>query len=232
VKKFLLRILLKLSWTVGGKSDAQDGIPRVLGPDIEPHLARMHPGDVVLVGNNGGLSHIALHVGSGQIVHSMATEKTMRGMIGSLIDAIKRMFGWSDDSALTGVLEEPLAGFFDRYERDTWLILRHEQLLPEQAARGVAHARTLIGKAYDYDFEADDDEYYCTEIVLEFLSAALGDTAPQFAKKKTRVPMLLDTEVVEPIAVLHSGALTPVLGNAAARISYEGWLGDAHIVGE
>ena len=79
LRKLIMRFLLKLMWSVGGAADAVDGLPRVRGADMEPHLGRLEPGDAVLIGNNGGLSHVMLYVGAGEVVHSMATEMPCSG---------------------------------------------------------------------------------------------------------------------------------------------------------
>ncbi len=194
LRKGVLRFVLKILWSIGGHHDHVDGLPRVRGDDFRPFLERMRAGDVVLLGNNGHLTHIGVHVGEGSLVHSMATEKTMRGWLGALWDALVRLL--RRDDALTGVVEEPLLGFLDRYERDTWVVLRHPGLDEPAASLGVERVRSLVGKPYDYDFSPGDDEYYCTEIVDEFLRAALGEAAPTFRTTHHRVPLLLDQHVL------------------------------------
>ena len=216
-QKGILRFLLRILWSVGGASDASDGFPRVLARDIAPHLAGMAPGDLVLLGNNGILTHIAVYIGDGHIVHSMATARTMRGWLGSFRDALLRMLG--QDQGPTGVIEEGLGDFFDRYERDSWVILRHDGVDEASAARGVAHLKTLVGKDYDYDFSRGDDEYYCTEIVDEFLKTALQADA-ELPDKEHRVPLLLDRRILEPIAVLGHPGTAVVDANEAARRTY------------
>ena len=222
LRKGVLRFLLKIMWSIGGHTDHVDGMPRVYGADFRPVLDGMRPGDVVLLGNNGVLTHIGMHVGEGSLVHSMATEKTMRGWLGSLWDALLRLI--RHEGSRTGVVEEPLLGFLDRFERDTWVILRHPSVDDDAAQRGITHIRGLLGKSYDYDFSPDDDEYYCTEIVDEFLRAALGERAPRFATTHHKVPMLLDQHVLEPVAVLKHADMEVVAANSAATVSYAMWV--------
>lgn len=227
IAKGILRFLLKIVWSIGGHSDEHDGMPRLTSGDAERVRAHMEPGDILLIGNNGGLSHVGVHVGHGILVHSMATEKTMRGARGALWDALLRPFRPAEQ--LTGVVEETLDAFVARYERDTWILLRRPGLDGSRIDAGIAHIRTLIGKDYDYDFTDGDDEYYCTEIVLEYLWAAEPDTAPEFDRAHHRVPLLLDALVVEPIALLHSPALRAVAANAAALNGHAEHIEGAHI---
>jgi len=221
VVKWVMKLLLKLSWSMGGGADAY---PRVLGPEIDALCADLLPGDVVLMGNGGGLSHVGVHVGDGVVVHSMATEKTMRGVVGSFWDMLRRPLAWlRGQQEQTGVIEERLAVFYERYERDAYAVLRRGGLTDEQRASGVARVRELVGKAYDYDFTAGDDEYYCSELVVEFLVAAEGE-APTFPTIDVKVPLVLSAQAIEPVSFLKSGAFEVVAANGAARQTHAEWL--------
>ena len=221
VVKWVMKLLLKLSWSVGGGAD---DFPRVSGEEIEGLVSGMLPGDIVLMGNGGGLSHVGVHVGDGVVVHSMATEKTMRGFAGSLWDALRRPLWWLRGvKERTGVIEERLSAFYDRYERDAYAVLRRAGLSSEQRAAGVARVRELIGKAYDYDFSPGDDEYYCSELVVEFLEVAEG-SSPDFPTIDVKVPMVLTAQAIEPISFLKSGHFDLVVVNEAARLTYSKWL--------
>ncbi len=217
-QKGILRFLLKILWTVGGHRDEIDGLPRARGADLAPVLPTLVDGDIVLMGNNGLLSHVGVHVGDGVLVHSMATEKTMRGWWGSWGDALRRLLGMSE--RFTGVMEERWADFFDRYERDTWVVLRHPDLDGPARQRGVERVQSLVGRDYDYDFTEGDDEYYCTEIVVEYLQAALEGPAPKFVSRRVRIPLLVDSQVIEPASLLDEPSLVPVAHNAAAELNY------------
>ena len=226
--KFILKFILKVMWSVGGAVDGVDGLPRVRGDDIRGALPQFRPGDFLLVGNNGSLSHIMLYVDEDQAVHSMATEKTMRGAFGSLWDAIRRPVWWTFGlQEQTGVIEESVTEFLDRYERDTWVVLRREGLTQAQVTAGITHARSLVGKRYDYDFSAGDDEYYCTEIIVEFLEAA--GVKAVFETRRVVVPLLLDTHVIEPVAVLGLDGVLPILANSAAIENWSEKLGETAI---
>lgn len=217
VVKWVMKLLLKLSWSIGGGADDH---PRVSGDEIEGLVAGLLPGDIVLMGNGGGLSHVGVHVGDGVVVHSMATEKTMRGVFGSLWDALRRPVWWLKGvKERTGVIEERLSAFYDRYERDAYAVLRRAGLSSEQRSAGVARVRELIGKAYDYDFSPGDDEYYCSELVVEFLVVAEGQ-APEFPTIDVNVPMILNAKAIEPISFLTSGHFDVVVVNEAARLTY------------
>jgi hypothetical protein len=218
MRTFLLRVLLKIMWSVGGKADEVDGLPRLSGPAVEPLLRALLPGDFVLLGNNGLLTHVAVHVGDGEVIHAMATGKTMRGWLGSMWDAVKRLFG-ADDGRI-GVVRESLPAFLERYERDTWVVVRHPSLTDDARMLGLTRVQGLVGKPYDYGFKTDNEAWYCTEIVDAFLRASLGDAAPALVPKRVKVPLLLDEDVIEPVAVLESPALTVVAANRAALTNY------------
>ncbi len=230
--RFLVRVALKILWSIGGHGDAVDGLPRLYADDVAPHLGLLRPGDLLLLGNNGVCSHVAVYVGDGRIVHSMATEKTMRGVLGSLYDALWRPWRWlTGQMDRTGVIEEGLGAFLDRYERDTWIAIRREGLSDAQVAAGVARVRSLVGKPYDYGFEEGDDTWYCTEVAVAFLDAALHPAErPTLATREVRVPGLLSSRVIEPVALLDGDGLSVVAANAAARARYADRLDGAVVV--
>ena len=190
MRLFLLRVLLKIMWSVGGKNDSVDGLPRLLPDDAVPMLQVLRAGDFLLLGNNGQLTHIAVYVGNGTLIHAMATERTMRGWFGSLFDAVKRMFGAPDRNI--GVVEESIATLLGRYERDTWVAVRAPDLSDAACEAGLARVRSLVGRPYDYGFQAANEALYCTEVVDEFLKAALGDRAPTLIRTPVKVPLLLN----------------------------------------
>ncbi|MEZ5397976.1 MAG: hypothetical protein R2724_35135 [Bryobacterales bacterium] len=217
LRTLLVRVFLKVAWSVGGDSDAVDGLPRLAGPAVDALLAVLRPGDIVLLGNNGALTHVAVAVGDGEIVHAMATEKTMRGWLGSLSDAVRRALGGREQHV--GVLRESLRGFLQRYERDTWIVVRDPQLDEAATARGVARIGGLVGLPYDYGFELDNEAWYCTEVAVAFLEAATGQR-PVLATRRVHVPLLLDQQVLEPVALLEAPGLQVVAANAAAGAKY------------
>lgn len=212
--KVFMRFLLKLGWSVGAGGD--DEYPRLYSADLGDLPSRMVAGDVVLLGNGGGLSHVAMSTGGGMMIHSMATEQTMRGWLGTFWDAFRRPWWWlTGREEKTGVIRETLGDFLDRYERDAYCVLRRPGLDEAQRARGVERLESLIGKAYDYDFSHGDDEYYCSELVVEFFEAALGEKV-DVEMKAVKVPLLLDRQVIEPIVFLTSGDLALVEASPSA----------------
>ncbi len=225
-------------WGRGGDPDSVDGIPRVLGEEIRRDLLpELKTGDVILCGNNGGLTHSAVYVGDGEIIHTMATEKTMRGTGGRLLDLLSVPVDRARERAgekprLQGVIREKVDDFFERYERDTYVIMRSDQLDPGKAERGVQRLEELVGKGYDFDFAPGNDAYYCTELVGEFFNAGLGAQAPRVGSAPVEVPLMLHREaVVDPKDYLVSPDLKPALANKAARIHFVDQLGAATIVG-
>jgi hypothetical protein len=218
LRTWLLRVLLKIMWSVGGKEDRIDGLPRLTSVSTTGLLAPLQPGDFVLLGNNGTLTHVAVYVGQGDIVHAMATEKTMRGWLGSIWDALQRLVG--SDERLVGVVREPLAAFLDRYERDTLVAVRVPALTDEVRSRGLARVQALVGQPYDYGFRAGNDSWYCTELVQLFLDEVLGTGKAAIPPKRIRVPLLLDEDVIEPEGVLRVPGLHVVLANDAAKVRY------------
>ena len=225
IKRFL-QTVIKIIWTKGGSTDKADGIPRLYSTDITALLPKMRPGDIIANGNNGGLSHVAMYVGDGQLVHSMATRSTMRGVLGAIWDAIKECFGYGPMNK-TGVITEGFGEFLDRFERDTYVVLRQEDLSPRQVDKGIERLKSLVGKPYDYDFSAGDDEYYCTELVLEYLDAALEQENSTVFNTTHYNFGFFKTDGITPENVLEHPQLTPIVASKSAAINFSPWLEDA-----
>jgi hypothetical protein len=224
VARFLLRIL----WSVGGTNDAMDSLPRLRGAEAAPLLSYLRTGDVLLLGNNGMLSHAGIYVGDGRLIHAMATEKTMRGWSGALSDAVSRLFGRRE--SLVGVIEEPLLVFLDRFERDTIVVVRHPALVGDKLSRGIARVRSLLGRPYDYLFARRDDGYYCTELVEELWEAGLGPGFTPIATRRAYVPLLLDRDVIEPAAILSHPDIEIVVATRSALKRYAAAIGGAPLL--
>lgn len=222
--KFILRFILKYSWSQGAK--APKGVPRLTGEEMRAVTSKMAAGDCLLIGGATSLSHVAVYVGDGVIIHSVGTEKTMRGRFGSFIDALIRPFRWlMGQRDVAGVIEERLDDFVERFERHSYVGLRWDALKPEGVQAGIDHIRGLVGKPYDYDFNLGDDEYYCTEIAMEFLQRAGGEL-PRIDTRIVHIPLLMKEEVVDPDALLKSTDLRPTVCNQAALTHYEALLTD------
>jgi len=223
----LLQGIIKIIWTMGGKKDKADGIPRIYGEDVQALLPTLQSGDIILNGNNGGLSHLAMYAGDGVIIHSMATHETMRGLGGAIWDSFKRCFGCGPKVENTGVLKETLADFLDRFERDTYVVVRRNDLTEAQRGLGVARMNELVGKTYDYDFSAGDDAYYCTEIALEFLDAAFETEDSTIFATTLHNYGIFKTNGIEPVNVLEHGNFTPIAASKSADINFAPYLGKA-----
>lgn len=206
------------TWGIGTAAKPDDP-PRVTGADIRRNvLPKLHVGDKILCGTGGKVTHMLVYVGGGKVIHSMATAKTRRGKLQRVGDAIRAIF---HHPAKTGVIEEPLATFFDRYYRDSYVVLRDPQLTPAEAQKGVRAIQKLVGKRYDFDFEPGNDTYYCTEIGRRFDIAAQGAGAARVGARPEHVALLLDRKaVVDPVDYLESPDLNVVVANAAAKKRY------------
>ena len=85
--------ILKLKFTVGGRPDAFDGLPRVMGEDLAPALVPLEPTDILLLGNSGGtVARRGARRRRGGSSTRWPTEKTMRGWWGSVWDTLWRPF--------------------------------------------------------------------------------------------------------------------------------------------
>ena len=225
VKRFL-KAMIKILWSKGGATDKVDGIPRLHSTDIQELLPKLQPGDVIINGNNGGLSHVAMYTGDDQLVHSMATRSTMRGLFGAIWDAIKECFGYGPMNK-TGVITEGFGEFLDRFERDTYVVVRREGLTPEQVQKGIERLNNLVGKPYDYDFSGGDDEYYCTELVLEYLDAALEKDNSTVFQTTHHNFGFFKTDGITPENILEHPHLTPIAASKSAAVNFNPWLEDA-----
>jgi hypothetical protein len=212
--------VIRMGWEMGKPNARTADCPRVWGSDLEPVLAQFVAGDVLLVGNNQAISHCAVYVGDGEMIHAMATEYTLLGFFGAawsnLMSPIRRLLG---HEALVGVIREQVTSFFDRYERDTWVWLHREGLDQDQRTKSVRHIERLVGAPYDYIFRSDDDAYYCSEVVLEFLGAAEG-SVPMFTLTQEDMPLLLHRKVVQPESLLDAEFLTVIAANGAAQRAF------------
>jgi hypothetical protein len=211
---------------IGGDSDAVDGIPRLQGKHVTDKLEQhLKPGDVIVNGNNGGLSHVAVYIGNGEIIHSMATDDTMRGRVGRTLDAVftpLRLIGreLAGTKPKVGVIRESFADFLDRYERDTYVVMRSDKMDGPKAQAGIKHIEGLVGKDYDFDFVPANDTFYCSEIAGEFLRTSLGAEAPRVGARAVDVAFLKREAVVDPLDFFESPDLKPAIANDAALKKY------------
>ncbi|HVY62089.1 MAG TPA: YiiX/YebB-like N1pC/P60 family cysteine hydrolase [Planctomycetota bacterium] len=211
-----------------GEARKADDPPRLTGADAKALLPQLKPGDTILCGNHGGLTHSLVYVGDGKVIHAMASEETVRTTAQRIGDTIEAPFvnvaeALGLKKKKTGVIEEDLSEFFDRFERDTYVVMRDPNLTPEAAQKGVDKAKSLLGKGYDYDFVPGNDKYYCTEVAAEFYKAALGDEGPRFTSRVPdhQVPVLFQrTNVLDPLDIFASPDLKPVAHSKSAEAKW------------
>jgi hypothetical protein len=210
-------------FSFGLKSDdIKNDPPRLTGKDAQAMLKDLRPGDIILCGNHGGLSHAILYEGDGKIIHAMATGSTARSVLQRLGDTAKEMVGIETDQGKQGVIREGLGEFFDRFERDTYVVMRSPSMTPEKAQAAVAHAKSLIGKEYDYDFRPENGSYYCTEVVGESYRKALAGESPKIGARPQHVPLLLDREaVVDPLDMFASPDLQVATASKSASTFWD-----------
>lgn len=140
--------------------------------------ALLLPGDILISGIGGVATHVSLYVGKDKagvptIVHAMATPKTQQSYPMLVVNVFESLL---ISKGKVGVFEESLGGFFERFQRDTYFVLRDPKLTDEMRARGIAKARELIGAGYDYDVNQSNDSLYCTELMIHHLRGAYAGT--------------------------------------------------------
>lgn len=150
------------------KPGAQDNVPPISGEERQRLFAILKPGDVIQCGNNASFVHAAFYVGNGRIVHALAQKGFGKDMI--------------------GVLEEGLAEYLDRVDRDKFVVLR-PRWTPASLQEGIAYARAQVGKGYDTLFLTDsDDRFYCTELVYQVLTrTGAARVEPRLVQAKWRL---------------------------------------------
>jgi hypothetical protein len=147
-------------------------LTKELGPDGKPKLM---PGDMIINGCNGATGHMSIYIGDDpttgqpQIIHAMGTADTQQSLTMIAGNAVKAAVS---DTGKVGVIQEGLAGFFDRFDRDSYVVVRDPHLTDEMRAKGLAHVKELLGKGYDYDLNMSNDKYYCSEMGVEMMKAA------------------------------------------------------------
>ena len=190
----------------------------------------MKPGDIILNGNNGGLRMPRCT----SVMVILCMQWRPKKPIWSARFIMEHDFDAGEETLRAtekiGVIKESAAEFFERYPRDTYVIMRDPQITPEQAAQGVAKIESLVGKDYDYDFSAGDDDYYCTEIVMEYLEEAKGkENAPIFTTTHEKYPGLL-TDRLSTRKTCWFLRRSTQFANDAAQRNFSDNLGAASII--
>lgn len=224
-------------WFSFGLGEVKDPAARITGQHFsEVVLPRLRAGDVILCGGEDGhQTHAIVYAGEGKIVHSMATEKTKRSVLRRIGDTLAAPFiALAELTGLKkkrrGVIEEQGAEFFDRFFRGSYVVLRSPLMTPERAFAGAGHVRAFLGARYDHNLLPGNGDYYCTEIVEEFMRAALGAEAPRVGARPVDYGFLMQRRaVIDPENFLQTPDLQPVIASANARKYYPLRLGDGSI---
>lgn len=146
------------------KPSQEDKVPPLSAQERRELMALLKPGDVIQCGNNGSFVHAIFYEGDDRITHALAQSGFGKKMI--------------------GVRCETLSEYFDRVDRDTFVVLR-PTYTGKQLETAIAYARAQEGKDYDTLFMTDsDDRHYCTELVYSALvRAGAARVEPHLASK-------------------------------------------------
>lgn len=147
------------------------------GADGRPLLL---PCDIIVNGIGGIATHVSLYVGrdaSGEprIIHALGTPATQQSyaqVAGNVVRTLRR----DPNLGKMGVIEEGLANFVSRFERDTYFILRDARMTDAMREAGIKYSRTLLGRAYDYSMNQSNEALYCTEVATEMMKGAYAGT--------------------------------------------------------
>jgi uncharacterized protein YycO len=91
-----------------------------------------------------------------------------------------------------GVELESLHAIFTEY--DTMIILRLKDRDKKKLAKATAFAEKQIGKPYDFEFEPDQEKFYCSELIVESLLHA--DIYCGLQNKKDRRTVIWPTDFI------------------------------------
>jgi hypothetical protein len=154
-------------------------LTREPGPDGKPRLL---PGDMIVNGCNGQLGHMSMYVGDDPktgrpaIIHAMGTADTQQSLT-DILDNVAHALPGMPATGKVGVIEEGLDAFFDRFSRDTYVVVRDPRLTDDMRSQGLARVHDLLGKGYDYDLSMGDGRYYCSELGVELIKTAYSGTS-------------------------------------------------------
>ncbi|RZL41197.1 MAG: hypothetical protein EOP00_25305, partial [Pedobacter sp.] len=158
---------VKAKFNQHGKTDT---IPRINADQIAKLQSVLQPGDLILCGNDDSFIHAILHVGNGEIVHSLA----------------------SKDPKFWGVVNEPLTSYLKRAERDKFVVLRYKDLDKKDFAKAATYAKAQVGKPYDTLFLINSEsKFYCTELVYQSIMQL--ENAPKIFPHKEKLGWQLIT---------------------------------------
>jgi hypothetical protein len=206
------------------------------GPDGRPKLL---PGDFLLSGVDGGTSHLSIYIGDDpatgapQLIHALATKLTQQSLpqlIGNITEAARTADAPADvgqatsgTAAKVGTFQEGVAEFFDRFHRDTYVVLRDPRLTDGMRQKGIEKLKTLRGTGYDYDLNQNNLQYYCSELAVVMLQDAYGDSGMKVPwVGTTPIDQLWFSDLVAtPDNFLASPDFVATAMNETGRTAYE-----------
>ena len=206
-----------------------DDLLRLLDQDGPDGRKILLPCDIVVNGIGGIATHVSLYVGrdpaTGEphIIHALGTPATQQSYA-QVAGNVVRAFTDGKGLGKMGVVEEGLGNFFGRFERDTYFIVRDPRMTDAMRQKGIAHARTLLGRGYDYDMNQSNDALYCTEVATEMMKGAYEGTGMTPPAVGTTSVLKLDEFAMTPDNLIAC----PDLNIIAA--SETGWKWLDHVV--
>jgi len=111
-----------------------------------------------------------------------------------------------------GVLKEDILEFL---RCDGIAVMRFKKITKTDIRKASTTARKLIGKKYDFEFETDDDEFYCTEAVKEMYKHKSDELGVMMEEVKM-LGGLLKRHVIIPDSFYQSPALDCIFINERA----------------
>lgn len=224
------RILrLPIRYGYGLHSADKQNVPNLSRAEVQEMMDILQPGDIILCGNNGSFVHAIVYAGKGEIVHSLATEKTDRpanlmdkgiavlrkglsklplpdmakDKVDNYVQAMPRTVGGG-----TGVVRQRLEEYLTQFDRDNAVILRPKHNDAADRQKVIDYALAQVGKGYDYAYNTyNDARFYCTELAARSLNAS--SHPPKLATHMEK-SFGLEREVVTNEEILASPDLEPL----------------------
>ena len=133
------------------KPSQADQVPPITSEEQNQLRHLLQPGDIILCGNNSSFVHAMLYIGQNEVIHSLAIQP-------------------GSGNRLWGVVKESLTTYFNRSERDTFVVLRSRNANTRDVQAAISYAQDQLGKGYDSLFLTNlADRFYCTELIYHAL---------------------------------------------------------------
>ena len=98
---------------------------------------------------------------------------------------------------------------------DAVAVLRFKNITQQQIQIAIDNANALIGKPYDFEFESDDDEYYCSELITYIYKHMLDKL--QVVPRLIRPLKVLKRIAILPDDLATSPAINLVYANSVGK---------------